>query len=119
VFPYQVTSYPTSPEVTSCLTELKEQLFFFVASKQEGRIDGYFVDNEETPSSSELLSFHTSHLWHVSFPKATEKLVSVIPKSVNGEVQMTPYPVPDQCLSCSTMLLSGLVDTVSETLLTE
>ena len=80
-------SYPSSPEVTSCLTELKEQLFFFVASKEEGRIDGYYVNNEDTPSS-ELMSFPISQLWHISFPNATERLVSVIPKPMHGKVMV-------------------------------
>lgn len=79
----QVMSFPSSPEVTSHLTELEEQLFFFVANKLEGRIDGYYIDNERTPSAG-VVTFHTSHLWHLAFPNDTERIVNVIPQPVNG-----------------------------------
>ncbi len=76
-------SYPSSVEVTKHLSELEEQLFFFVAKKETGEIDGYYINNERSPSS-DLVTFHTSHLWHISFPKEAERIVSVDSKPANG-----------------------------------
>ena len=81
----QVVSYPSSVEVSKHLSELEEQLFFFVASKDTNEIDGYYINNERSPSS-DLVTFHTSHLWHISFPEEAEKIVSVVSKPVNGEL---------------------------------
>lgn len=81
----EVISYPESQEVTSILTELEEQLFFFVADKEEGTIDGYYVNNEGSPSSG-VTSFHTSQLWHLAFPNTTERLLHLIPKPKNEYV---------------------------------
>ena len=70
-------------EVTKHLSELEEQLFFFVVKKETGEIDGYYINNERSPSS-DLVTFHTSHLWHISFPEETERIVGVISKPANG-----------------------------------
>ena len=81
----EVVSYPSSHDVISHLTELDEQLFFFVADKRKGVMDGYFINNERTPSL-ELISFHTSHLWHITFPSATERILSIVHKAMNGNL---------------------------------
>lgn len=76
-----MVSYPASVEVTKHLNDLDEQLFFYVVKKETGEIDGYYVNSP----SSDLKSFQTSHLWHMSFPEETERIISVISKPANGE----------------------------------
>lgn len=81
---HQVLSYPSSSEVTAHLTELEQELFFFVANKEAGRMDGYYVNNERDSPSSSATDFHTTHLWHITFPQDSEKIVSVVPKAIYG-----------------------------------
>ena len=66
--------------MTAHLTELEQELFFFVANKEAGHVDGYYVNNERSPDTE----FHASHLWHVAFPQDTERIISIVPKAANG-----------------------------------
>lgn len=88
-------TYPTTSEVTFHLTELKEQLFFYVADREAGKVDGYYISNDRSPSSDHM-TLHASHLWHITFPNETERIVDVFHKQANGKVRLigcdhTPY----------------------------
>lgn len=48
-------------------------------------MDGYYVNNERSPSSP-FTDFHTSHLWHITFPNDTERIVRVVSKAMNGKI---------------------------------
>lgn len=76
-------TYPTTSEVTFHLTELKEQLFFYVADREAGKVDGYYISNDRSPSSDHM-TLHASHLWHITFPNETERIVDVFHKQANG-----------------------------------
>ena len=89
-------SYPSSPEVSTILSELTEELYFFTADRDSQTMSGYRVVT--TPPSKEL---STALVWTLRFPAESERIISTVLKSPNGEVQLcvvvlaqVPCPIP-------------------------
>ena len=75
-------SYPSSSEVSTILSELSEQLYFFTADRDTQTMSGYRVVT--SPPGKEL---PTALVWTLHFPADTERIISTILKSPNGEIQ--------------------------------
>jgi hypothetical protein len=76
-----VITYPSSPEVSTILSELSEQLYFFTADRDGQAMNGYRVVTTPPPSKE----LPTSLVWTLRFPAETERIISTILKSPNGE----------------------------------
>ena len=79
----QVVSYPPFPEVSLTLSDLMGKLFFFTADRVSQRMSGFQVITD--PSKEVMV---TEQVWTLQFPVESERIVSTVSKSQNGEVQM-------------------------------
>ena len=83
---WQVICYPSSSEVSTILSELTEQLYFFTADRDSQMMNGHRVIT--SPPSKEL---STAPVWTLCFPNDTERIISTVLKSPNGKICPLTY----------------------------